>query len=97
MLYPEETNSTVIMYMCRQLLSGVLTQQRNHLMYIVAIHHVNRYMFTSDGKATDIKKTLLKYAQQCTIEVRVLECTSNISYIMSLSSALKYSHVLENL
>ena len=71
LLYPEETDSTIIMYMCRHLLAGTITLRRNHLLYVVAIHHVNRYMYTNDGKAAEIKQGLLKSAGQCTVEVRI--------------------------
>ncbi|XP_067950212.1 RNA polymerase II-associated protein 1-like [Watersipora subatra] len=68
LLYPEETNSTIIMHMCRHLLCRTVTLQRNHLLYVVAVHHVNRFMFTTDGNSMDVKQTLLRSAQQCTDE-----------------------------
>ena len=80
LLYPEETDPTIIMLMTRYLLSGTVTLRRNAVMYITALHHVNRYMFTADGSKEDIRLSLLKSAKNCTTQV--IYCMMELSFHM---------------
>lgn len=69
LLYPEEVNATIITGMSANLLSGLITLTRNPVLYVAAVHHVNRFMFTTDGRDADVKLSLLKSAHLCTVEV----------------------------
>jgi len=61
LLYPEETDPEVI-----QSMAAVAFSQPGSLPIMVtllATHHVNRFMFTTDGTNTELRRQLLSLAQ----------------------------------
>lgn len=61
-LFPEETNTELIRLYYECLMSLTVRPRWAPVLYLVAIHHVNRFMYTQDGKHTKLKNAMLKEA-----------------------------------
>jgi hypothetical protein len=59
-LHPEETNTEIIRLYYECLFSLTLRPRWAPVLYLVAVHHVNRFMYTQDGKHLQLKHAMLK-------------------------------------
>lgn len=59
-LHPEETNTEIIRLYYECLFSLTLRARWAPVLYLVAVHHVNRFMYTQDGKHLQLKHAMLK-------------------------------------
>ena len=58
-LQPEEADPELIELYLKALLNRTVRPKWCPVMYIVAVHHVNRFMYLQDGKHKKLKKTIL--------------------------------------
>lgn len=61
-LYPEETNVEMIRLYYECLFSLTVRPRWAPVLYLVAVHHVNRFLYTQDGKHTRLKQAMLEEA-----------------------------------
>lgn len=61
-LYPEETNIEMIRLYYECLLSLTVRPRWAPVLYLVAVHHVNRFIYMQDNKHTKLKHAMLKEA-----------------------------------
>ena len=59
-LEPEETNVELIRLYFQHLLAGTASPKWCPLLYLVAVHHTNRFFYTQDGNHTQDGKKLKK-------------------------------------
>lgn len=70
-LTPEETDTELLRLYLEALLSGSVQGRWCPVLYLIAIHHVNRFCYTQDGKNTQLKHGMLQIIVEChTQEVR---------------------------
>ncbi|XP_071163795.1 RNA polymerase II-associated protein 1-like [Mytilus edulis] len=61
-LQPEETNTEMMRLYYECLLSLTVRPRWAPVLYLVAVHHVNRFIYTQDNKHTKLKHAMLKEA-----------------------------------
>ncbi|XP_052766756.1 RNA polymerase II-associated protein 1-like [Mya arenaria] len=64
-LSPEETCVEIVRLYFQSVYSGKLRPTWSPVLYLVAIHHINRFMYTQDGKHTHLKATMMEKALTC--------------------------------
>ncbi|XP_022334117.2 RNA polymerase II-associated protein 1-like isoform X2 [Crassostrea virginica] len=63
-LYPEETDVELIRLYFQSLLSRRLKPQWSPLLYVIAVHHVNRFIYNQEQKHTRLKHGMILQAQK---------------------------------
>ncbi|GIY22119.1 RNA polymerase II-associated protein 1 [Caerostris darwini] len=63
-LEPPEKDTELIFQYCKALLAGVLTHVKCPLLYLMAIHHVNHFLFSRDSELLKLQKKLLSMILQ---------------------------------
>lgn len=58
-LQPEETNVEMIRLYYQSLFGETLRHSWSPVLYLIAVHHVNRFMYTQDGTHNKLKKTMM--------------------------------------
>ena len=58
-LDPEETNVGQLRTYAQALLSGSVQPRRSPLPYLIAVHHVNRFIYTTDGAHDQLKQGIM--------------------------------------
>ena len=69
-LQPEESNVELLRLYMQALLTEQASPRWSPLFYLIAVHHVNRFMYTTDGKHELLKRAMLKEAINCKNKVR---------------------------
>lgn len=59
-LEPEEQNVELLRLYYQSLYSGTLRPNWSPVLYIMAVHHVNRFMYTQDGSHAKFKASMMK-------------------------------------
>ena len=57
-LEPEETNVELLRLYMQNLLSGGASPKWYPLLYLVAVHHTNRFLYTQDGQHAPLKTAM---------------------------------------
>ncbi|WAR19407.1 RPAP1-like protein [Mya arenaria] len=60
-----ETCVEIVRLYFQSVYSGKLRPTWSPVLYLVAIHHINRFMYTQDGKHTHLKATMMEKALTC--------------------------------
>lgn len=71
-LQPEETNTEMMRLYYECLLSLTVRPRWAPVLYLVAVHHVNRFIYTQDNKHTKLKHAMLKEALKGEYKVGLL-------------------------
>ena len=58
-LQPEESNVEMLRLYYQSLFGESLRHTWSPVLYLIAVHHVNRFIYTQDGKHTKMKRTML--------------------------------------
>lgn len=92
-LVPEETDVELIRLYVEGLLSGRVQPRWCPVLYLTAVHHVNRFCYTQDGQHTQLKKQMLREILKSQQEVKqhiLYYKTANVnqSYGMELYGTL---------
>ena len=69
-LYPEESDVELIRLYFQSLLSRRLQPQWSPLLYVIAVHHVNRFIYNQEQKHTRLKHGMILQAQKSPHKVR---------------------------
>lgn len=69
-LYPEESDVELIRLYFQSLLSRRLQPQWSPLLYVIAVHHVNRFIYNQEQKHTRLKHGMILQAQKSPNKVR---------------------------
>lgn len=64
-LIPEETNTEILKLMMLGLLMGTVKPQCAPVMYLVAVHHVNRFLFRQDDQNGSLRKFMFEQIIRC--------------------------------
>ena len=75
-LYPEETDVELIRLYFQSLLSRRLQPQWSPLLYVIAVHHVNRFIYNQEQKHTRLKHGMILQAQKSPHKVRSGRCVA---------------------
>ena len=85
-LQPEEADPELIELYLKALLNQTVRPKWSPVMYMVAVHHVNRFMYLQDGKHKKLKKTILDQTlmikHQVSIETLSYYTVTNILFLL---------------
>jgi len=59
-LEPDETNVELLKMYCDAVLNGTVTARWSPVMYLIAVHHLNRFIYTVDSAHRHIKYTMIR-------------------------------------
>ena len=64
-LFPEETDTEILRLILLGLLMGTVKPQWAPVMYLVAVHHVNRFLFRQDDQNNSLRKFMFDQIFRC--------------------------------
>ena len=69
-LSPDETDTQLLQLYAGSLLSGAVRQRWSPVLFLVALHHLNRFLFyTKDEANNDVRQRVWEKVLQCRDEV----------------------------
>lgn len=102
-LEPEETNVALVRRYCQALISGTVRPRRTPLPYLIAVHHVNRFLYRQNERRSSIKREMLKYCVQlpnevlCKLYYNILESQRAVLWCILSCEAVVFNFFHTNL